>query len=470
MDMAITNPSVFDSFHNPAVSTKKGRGGSNFLEKKARVLNAFLLQMIPSKIHLAAAAILALASLARADQPLTPKAPLMGDFSKFDERARAGENLTVAFLGGSLTWGSGATDPQLTSYRAMTSKHLAEHYPKAHFIFVDAAVGGTSSNLGAFRLQRDVLDHKPDLVFIDFSVNDGPYDVDDEKLASYEALTRRVLLESGAPVELVILPVKPDLEPANRKPRPRDAKHKEVAAAYNTALADDVAYLNGEVQKGRYTTDEMWPNVPDTTHPGNKGYELYAEGAFKAFLDAVDKKQVCVVPDKMLNADTYMTWKRQRLSDLTPLPDGWRIGLPSTWGIAFDFYMSRWLYDEVIAGPGAKPFRVKFNAKTVMLFGEQGVKSGKFLVTIDGKPAVSPDSKDGMYDPASMHLFGNMHMVKVLAVGLDPSVTHTLEITPQLGHVKPPTIDGHADPEYDQEVRIESICVAGGPAMIERAP
>ncbi len=394
----------------------------------------------------------------------------MGDFAKFDQRAQAGEHLTVAFIGGSLTWGSGATDPQLTSYRAMTSKHLADHYPNAHFTFVDAAVGGTSSNLGAFRLQRDVIDHKPDLVFIEFTVNDGPYDVDDEKLASYESLTRRVLLETGAPVEIVIAAVKPDLEPANRKPRPRDAKHKEVAAAYNTALADTVTYMNGQVEKGRYTTDEMWPNVPDTTHPGNKGYELYAEAAFNAFLDAVAKKQVCVVPEKMLNADTYMTWKRQRLSELTPLPEGWKVGLPSTWGIAFDFYMSRWLYDETIATVGAKPFKVKFNAKTVMLFGEQGVKSGKFTVTIDGKPAISPDSKDGVYDPASMHLFGSMHMVKVLATGLDPSVTHTLEITPELVHVKPPTVDGHADPEYDQEVRIESICVAGGPATIERAP
>jgi lysophospholipase L1-like esterase len=394
----------------------------------------------------------------------------MGDFAKFDQRARAGEHLNVVFLGGSLTWGSGATDPQQFSYRAMVGKHLEEHYPEAHFTFWDAAVGGTSSNLAAFRLQRDVIAHHPDLVFIDFTVNDGPYDVDDEKLASYESLTRRVLLETGAPVELVILPVKPDLEPAKRKPRPRDEKHKEVAAAYNTALADAVAYLNGQVEKGRYSADEMWPNVPDTTHPGNKGYELDAESVMQSFLAAVDQKLVCRVPDKMLFADTYMTWKRQRLSQLTPLPSGWTVGIPTTLGVAFDFYMSRWLDDETIAKPGAQPFRVKVNARTVMLFGEQGPKSGKFLVTIDGKPAISPDSKDGTYDPASMHLTGNMHLVKVLAVNLDPAVTHTLEIAPQLVHIAPPDVDGKKQPEYDQVVRIESICVAGGPATIEVAP
>ena len=94
----------------------------------------------------------------------------MPSFENFDKRAKAGENLTVAFLGGSLTWGANSTDPQKTSYRALISRKLAETYPKAHFTFIDAAIGGTGSQLGAFRLQRDVLAYKPDLVFLDFTL------------------------------------------------------------------------------------------------------------------------------------------------------------------------------------------------------------------------------------------------------------------------------------------------------------
>jgi lysophospholipase L1-like esterase len=430
-----------------------------------------LLTMTLPPLNLPILALLTVVSLGRAaDQPAAPLAPLNGDFAKFDARARAGERLNVVFLGGSLTWGSGSSDPELFSYRALVSKDLEEHYPAAHFTFWDAAIGGTSSNLAAFRLQRDVISHHPDLVFIDYTINDDPYTVDEEKLASYESLTRRVLLETGAPVELAILAVKPDLIPAQRKPRPRDAKHKEVAAAYNTALADAVAYMNGQVEKGRYTPDDMW--VPETggTHPCNKGYQLYSEVVFQSFLDAVAQKQVCRVPDKMLFADTYMTWKRQRLSQLTPLPQGWAVGRPSTSGMAFDFYMSRWLDDITIATPGAQPLRLKIKAKTVLLLGENTPKSGKFAVTIDGKPAVSPDSKDGVYDSTKAHLTGNMHLVRVLAQGLDPNVEHILEITPQLEHVVPPPIDDKKQPEYDQVVRIESLCVAGEPATIEVAP
>ena len=69
-------------------------------------------------------------------------------FEDFDQRARNGENLTVAFFGGSLTWGARASDPQKTSYRAIIGRKLEEAYPKAHFKFIDAAIGGTGSSAG----------------------------------------------------------------------------------------------------------------------------------------------------------------------------------------------------------------------------------------------------------------------------------------------------------------------------------
>src|ERR1051325_5927999 len=111
-------------------------------------------------------------------------------FKSFDERAKAGEKLNVVFFGASLTWGANASDPQQTSYRALIGKRLEETYPQAHFKFWDAAIGGTNSQLGVFRFERDVLSHKPDLVFIDFSANDDINSADEETLSSYESLVR----------------------------------------------------------------------------------------------------------------------------------------------------------------------------------------------------------------------------------------------------------------------------------------
>ncbi len=134
------------------------------------------------------------------------------DFFTFDQKARSGDELTVAFFGGSLTWGAQSTNPQQTSYRALIEIKFAATYPKAHFRFWDAAIGGTGTQLGAFRLERDVLSRNPDLVFLEFTINDDPYpEPNPDRLSSYESLVRR-LVQAGIPVVQVILPAKKDVE------------------------------------------------------------------------------------------------------------------------------------------------------------------------------------------------------------------------------------------------------------------
>ncbi len=46
-------------------------------------------------------------------------------------------------------------------------------YPHTKFTEINAAIGGTGSMLGAYRLRHDVLRHQPDLLFVEFAVNDA---------------------------------------------------------------------------------------------------------------------------------------------------------------------------------------------------------------------------------------------------------------------------------------------------------
>ena len=128
-----------------------------------------------------------------------------GSFADFDARAKAGESLNVVFFGASLTWGANASDPVETSYRAVMRDRFESYYPAARFRFRDAAIGGTGSQLGVFRLERDVLAHQPDLVFVDFTANDGIYSDDPETLSSYESILRR-LAAAGIPVVAFDIP------------------------------------------------------------------------------------------------------------------------------------------------------------------------------------------------------------------------------------------------------------------------
>lgn len=80
-------------------------------------------------------------------------------------KLEGGKEARIAYLGGSITAQNG--------WRPMTLEWFRKTFPKAKVSEINAAIGGTGSDLGVFRLKQDVLDHRPDLLFVEFAVNDG---------------------------------------------------------------------------------------------------------------------------------------------------------------------------------------------------------------------------------------------------------------------------------------------------------
>lgn len=87
------------------------------------------------------------------------------------KKADRGEGLTIGFLGGSITQGSLATEPE-KCYAYQVYQWWRENFPKAEFFYVNGGIGGTTSHFGVARAVEDVLMYQPDVVFMDFSVND----------------------------------------------------------------------------------------------------------------------------------------------------------------------------------------------------------------------------------------------------------------------------------------------------------
>lgn len=79
-------------------------------------------------------------------------------------KLQSGRTVRIAYFGGSITAQAG--------WRVKTLQWFRSTYPASRVEEINAAIGGTGSDLGAFRCRRDVLDLKPDLVFIEFAVND----------------------------------------------------------------------------------------------------------------------------------------------------------------------------------------------------------------------------------------------------------------------------------------------------------
>lgn len=83
----------------------------------------------------------------------------------FFAKLKQGKDVRIAYFGGSITAQEG--------WRPKTLKWFQEHYPNARVSQINAAIGGTGSDLGVFRCRHDVLAQHPDLVFVEFAVNDG---------------------------------------------------------------------------------------------------------------------------------------------------------------------------------------------------------------------------------------------------------------------------------------------------------
>lgn len=83
----------------------------------------------------------------------------------FIDKLNQGKSVSIAYLGGSITAQSG--------WRVQSQQWLEGQYPNTEIRGIHAAIGGTGSDLGVFRVEQDALSFSPDLLFVEFAVNDA---------------------------------------------------------------------------------------------------------------------------------------------------------------------------------------------------------------------------------------------------------------------------------------------------------
>lgn len=130
----------------------------------------------------------------------------LGDTSRMInvmKKAEAGEEITVGFIGGSITEGISAGDS--LCYAKLTHNALCEMFPNTTVNYVNAGLSGTPSVLGVVRAERDLFGEKqPDIVFIEFAVNDGG---DQQYKDCYESLVKKCLDKENAPAVVLLFTV-----------------------------------------------------------------------------------------------------------------------------------------------------------------------------------------------------------------------------------------------------------------------
>ncbi len=126
------------------------------------------------------------------------------------EKARRGEPVTMAFIGGSITEGAGAIPNHTGCYAFKTFQRFCELAGKSteeNVHYIKAGVGGTPSELGMIRYERDVLRNgsvEPDIVVVEFAVNDAD---DETGGACYDSLVRKILSAENRPAVILLFAV-----------------------------------------------------------------------------------------------------------------------------------------------------------------------------------------------------------------------------------------------------------------------
>lgn len=199
------------------------------------------------------------------------------------EKARAGGDVTLAYIGGSITEGGGYWDNS-KCYAQVSASAFAKAYGKgdgSNVHFVNAGMSGTPSSLGVVRYQRDVLNRqesggaRPDILFIEFSVNDYG---EVTACGGYEGLIRQAL-KSGTAVVLIFSVFKNNNVVCESAHRPYGEYYSLPMISMGNATKD---YYKKDGFNAWYFNDDL--------HPNADGYQLMSDCIMNLFAE-IDKEE-----------------------------------------------------------------------------------------------------------------------------------------------------------------------------------
>ena len=186
-------------------------------------------------------------------------------------RAKAGEAVTVATIGGSITQGSSSSNNETKSYSALFRDWWKTTFPSATVTHVNAGIGATTSYLGVHRVADHVIAKNPDVCIVEFSVNDYHEDLYGE---TYESLVAK-LLDEGIAVMLVFT--------VKESGDSMQAVHAAIGAKYRLPMLSYGDAIFPTITAGQRT----WADIsPDNIHPNDYGHAYIGEMLWK-YLNSV---------------------------------------------------------------------------------------------------------------------------------------------------------------------------------------
>ena len=336
---------------------------------------------------------------------------------KFLEKIRSGENVYVACIGGSVTEGAGPADFR-DGYAYQFSKLLRRTYAPqgaTNLTFDGAGLSGSSSVVGLVRYQQDVVDvlkTDPDLLVIEFAVNDGGEPTNQR---AFEQLIRNAL--EAKPEAAVIALYSAAKYPNTQLQMSLFANHYKIP---QVSIQDAI-----NNRKNSFTDEQFFTDI---VHPTKEGHTIMAE-CLMNILDIADKAEYdenFPIPEDYKKNRNFSGFRQIKgddenvkinSGDFNSIDSATQSLKKNNKG---DFPVN-WYHKS---GAGKNSFKMDIDCKNMILvykdFGSwTGIKAGSAEILIDGKVVKTANGFTGN---------GWNNCVELLVIDEEVSTKHFVEV------------------------------------------
>ncbi len=320
------------------------------------------------------------------------------------QRAESGKPITVGVIGGSITQGSSASSSQ-ENYAFLNTKWWATAFPKCSGLnFVNAGIGATGSYIGVHRVAQDLLSQKPDVVVVEFSVNDTNAAFN---LGTYDSLVRKILNAENNPAVILMFMCQDNNTTLAET-------HKKIGEAYDLPMISYQQAVMPEIEKGTFA----WTDIAaDNIHPNSNGHGIMGEllwnyyNSVYAQLDEIDTSDLSFTAAPVTE-DRYAEAELLNAKEITPTVNNGFVEAD----LMYQF-PSNW---KTEAEGASLTFEVDARNIGIMYYRTIDGKSGEYEVYVDGELA---DTLDGDFTGGWGNYAESAEVYKS-----DAKAKHTVEI------------------------------------------
>lgn len=171
------------------------------------------------------------------------------------------------------------------AYPHLLHMGIKSHYPHAVVNVIVTAIGGENAVVGAARFESDVLCHRPDVITLDYGLNDRSIGLEAAEPSW------RSIIESALAADCKVILLTPtvdtreDLDDPNNGLQQHAAQIRRLADEYNVGLVDSLEAFMNYKRAGHDISDLM----SHVNHPNRAGHDLVAAALLPWFATQDDQ-------------------------------------------------------------------------------------------------------------------------------------------------------------------------------------